>query len=415
MIWKRFRRRREAAAPPSPPAPAEEPKKPPPPRRRTPEERLATLAEGTEVPDASQAVALFEQLLGEGRAARALDLARRLLDRFEGPATVPLALRVAETLASRGDDEGAAALLAPLVASTGAPLPALVLSAEIAERASRDEEARILYERVLAHDLDFPRARERAQRLRERAAGRPEALAGATLATEGAMARGRYRVESELGRGGAGTVFAAFDIRLRRRVALKVYHGRGRVERERLLIEARTPARLEHPGVVRVFDLDPPLGAIAMELVGGGAIRRELGRGPIPVARAQRWLSTFVDALGFVHAAGFVHQDIKPSNLLLRDCDRVVLTDFGLALRIGEGRPGALGEGTLQYMSPEQRANAPAAPSMDVFALGVTLREISEATLDAPELWSELAAACTRRDASARPSLAELAAALAVA
>lgn len=410
MIWKRFRRREEPA--PAPPVATPPPKKPPPPRRRTPEERLSALAEGAEVPDASLTIALFDELARAGHAARALDLGRRILDRFEGPATVPVVLRLAETLASRGDDAGAAALLAPLVADLGTPLPALVLAAEIAERESRDEDARILYERVLARDLDFPRARERAQRLRERAAGRPGAMVGATLATEGAMARGRYRVESELGRGGAGTVFAAFDIRLRRRVALKVYHGRGRVERERLFIEAQTPARLEHPGIVRVLDLDPPLGAIAMELVVGGAIRRELGRGPIPVVRARRWLTTFIEALGFVHAAGFVHQDIKPSNLLLRDCDRVVLTDFGLALRVGEARPGALGEGTLQYMSPEQRANAPAAPSMDVFAAGVTLREITEATVDAPELWNELAAACTRRDASARPSLAELAAEL---
>src|SRR5690606_5259396 len=161
---------------------------------------------------------------------------------------------------SRGDDASAAVVLDPLVSRLDAPLGAAMLAAEIAERAGDVERALVLYEKIVARDLDFPRARERVERLREAARGERDALAGMTLATEGALTRGRYRVESELGRGGAGTVFAAFDQHLERRIALKVYHGRGPVERERLVVEARVPASLEHPGVVRILDLDPPLG-----------------------------------------------------------------------------------------------------------------------------------------------------------
>src|SRR5690606_18990570 len=159
---------------------------------------------------------------------------------------------------------------------------------------------------------------------------------GATLMADGALTRGRYRVERELGRGGAGTVFLADDLSLGRKIALKVYHRRGRAERTRLLNETRTAARLEHPGIVRIFDLDESLAAIAMERVLGGSVRGELKKGGIPLARIVRWAQTSADALAYIHAAGVVHRDFKPSNMLLRADDRVVLTDFGVACRAGE-------------------------------------------------------------------------------
>ncbi|MCA9615004.1 MAG: protein kinase, partial [Myxococcales bacterium] len=104
-----------------------------------------------------------------------------------------------------------------------------------------------------------------------------------------------------------------------------------------------------------------------------------------------------------------VHRDLKPSNILLRADDTVVLTDFGLALERGQKQNARHGEGTLQYMPPEQRANAPAEPSMDVHAFGVFVRELVEAVGEvAPPAWSELSAACLRREPSARPHVAEL-------
>jgi serine/threonine-protein kinase len=177
-----------------------------------------------------------------------------------------------------------------------------------------------------------------------------------------------------------------------------------------LLSEARVPARLEHPGVVRIFDLDEGLAAISMERVLGGAVRQELGKGALPIARIERWVLTTADALAHVHDRGVVHRDIKPSNMLLRSDDRVVLTDFGVACEPGWRRsgPGAA-EGTLGYMSPEQRAGGAAHPAMDAYALGITLREILEhASTEPPARLAELAGACLRKDPKARPTAASV-------
>lgn len=402
MIWKRLKRlviveEETEEVDDLPPPPTEEPE----PAPLTTEAKLAALAEHDDAPDASFAVQLFDELRQAGKAARAIDLARKILQHHTLPT---LSLRVAEALSERGDDDGAWKFLQPLIRKDDL-LPAMMLAAEIADRRGANEDALALYERVLARDLDFPRARARVERLRQGAnpAGN---LAGATIVTDGALARGRFRVESELGRGGAGTVFSARDLRVARRVALKVYHRRGPLDRERLAAEARTPAALEHPGVIRIFDVDVRLGAIAMEWVRGGSVRSELARGAVDRGRIHAWLASTLDALAFVHESGFVHRDLKPSNLLLRENDQVVLTDFGIATPVGVTRSG--GEGTLQYMPQEQRDGAAAQPSADVFAFGAMVRELAVFLDEVPETWREWAAACTRKEAGARPSIEEL-------
>jgi len=367
------------------------------------EQRLWRLGTEGVAFDEGEALGLAEQLRGAGREARAIALARRVL--AVRPSAARLAVRVASWCASRGDDTTATQLLYPFLHGDEPLLDAWMLGAEIAERRGDDGGALSLYERILARDLDYPRARERVDRLRERAHRRRD-LGGATLLADGALTRGRYRLVQELGRGAAGTVFAAEDLHTARIVALKVYHGRGRLERERLRIEARVPAKLEHPGVVRIFDLDEELCALVMERVEAGSIRQELRRGAVPVARAVRWISSAAEALAYVHARGIVHRDLKPSNFLLREDDRVVLTDFGLARASGasDGGLGPLGEGTLAYMPPEQRAGAAAHPSSDVHALGATLRELlGNATGKIPDVLVELAAICTRFDPKQRP------------
>ncbi|GAB5548712.1 MAG: protein kinase [Sandaracinaceae bacterium] len=348
----------------------------------------------------AEVLAQIERLRQQGREARAIDLVRRVLAHH--PERLVLHQRVAELLASRGDDEGAGRLLTPFLDSTDAPLELWMLGAEIAERRGDETGALALYERVMARDLDYPRARARVRRLRE--GERKQADVGATLMADGALTRGRYRVERELGRGGAGTVFLAEDLSLGRKVALKVYHRRGRSERVRLLVEARTPARLQHPGIVRVFDIDETLAAIAMERVLGGSVRQEIDKGALPAARVLRWLLTGAEALAHVHAADVVHRDIKPSNMLLRADDRVVLTDFGVACEPGHVAPSAAAEGTLKYMAPEQRAAAPADLPMDVHAFGVAAREILEhVSTERPEVLDELVGACLRVDPKRRP------------
>lgn len=371
-------------------------------------EELTKLGDAAgEAPPAARVLELFETIRQEGREARALDLVRRVIALH--PTLEPLSLRVAEVLSARGDDGDAEQLLRPIVDRSDAPLHAIMLAGEIAERRGDRMRARALYERVLAREVDYPRARERVQRLLEERESRRD-LGGATLMTDGALARGRYRVLYELGRGGAGTVFAAQDVELGRTVALKIYHRRGRAERERLLVEARTPARLEHPGIVRIFDVDEELVALAMEGLDRGTVRKEIDKGPVTFRRVERWLLTAVEAVGFIHAAGYVHRDLKPSNFLLRADDRVVLTDFGLAGRVGEAaaRQGQ-GEGTLAYMPPEQRAGATAAATQDIHAFGVTMREIlRRVTGPVPEHLFEVANACTRSEPQSRPGLQDV-------
>ena len=354
--------------------------------------------------DETRAIDLFEMLIAQNQVLAALEAARNILARHTG---LPLlSLRLAERLSARGEDEGAWNALLSFRESMDAPLGAWLLAGEIAERRGEKEQALALYERILARNLDYPRARERAERLRGEQGPRQD-MAGATLATDGALARGRYRIEKELGRGGAGTVFAAQDLALGRRVALKVYHRRGPMDAQRLGIEAKTPASLEHPGVVRIFDIDYELGAIAMEWVPGGAIRRELSAGRVSMERAQKWIHSAAEALAFVHAGSVAHRDVKPSNLLVRPDDQVVLTDFGLAMAVGE-RPVSGGEGTLRYAPAEQRAGRVAAPSADIYALGVTIREVLEPLSDVPSAWLETASACLKEDPESRMPLADV-------
>jgi predicted Ser/Thr protein kinase len=407
-VWSRIRTVLTGAdGEPTPPATVPAPSVPHPNGIGTPErplsalEQLGVLARAGEG-DEERALALFTRASEDGLELEAIDHARRLLERSVLPT---LAQRVAERLDARGDEVAAAAVLAPIVSRPDAPLDALMLAAEIAERRLDPARALSFYERIIARDLAYPRARERAFRLREArlegADRRPDT--GATLMGDGALARGRFRVLSELGRGGAGTVFLAEDVPLGRHVALKIYQRRGRTDRERMLHEARLPATLAHPAIVRVLDVDESINAIAMELA-AGSLRTELGRGPLDVAFIRRVIARAAEALAFVHGAGWAHRDMKPSNLLLDAAGNVVLTDFGIAARIGEPRPK--GEGSLGYLAPEQRAGEPTAGTMDVHALGATLAELLVPLgSSAPEDLVSLSRAAMRTDPSARPKL----------
>ncbi len=376
---------------------------------QTPEQVLRQMADDPRQIDEAAAVTALERLEAEGRAGSALSHASAVL--VHGVLLPRLRLAMAETLSARADDAEALLVLAPLLRDADFSVHAAQLSAEIHERGGRDGEARQLYEAILARDVGHARAATRLERLGQR--GQASA-GGATLVAEGAMARGRYRIEQELGRGGAGTVFLARDTRLNRLVALKVYHRRGRAEWERLLVEARTPAQIEHPLVCRVLDLEESLFGLALEYLPSGSVKSVLDRGGYDVPRALGLLATAAEGLLAVHAAGFVHRDIKPSNLLLRRDGRVVLTDFGIALPIGATSTSPTAEGTLQYMPPEQKASAPAHPAADVFALARAANELlAGAEGQVPAALASLLGASTREVPRQRPSMAELAAGLA--
>lgn len=373
------------------------------PRPRTPLDELADLAATTKLPSdvEAKATALLDRASADGQEADALDVLRRLLSRVAVPT---LALRVAERLDTRGDDVAAMVVLAPLLgtADSRVPLDAWMLAAEIAERRGDVVGALAHYERVVARDFAYPRARERAQRLADVVRGERQADTGATLMgpTSG---RSRFRILRELGRGGAGTVFLAEDVPLAREVALKIYQRRGRADRVRLLHEARVPALLAHPSVIRILDVEESVMGIAMELAGKGSLRAEMTRAALAPDRVAAITGRIARALVHVRASGWVHRDVKPSNVLLRDNDEIVLTDFGIAARIGAA--GVAGEGSVGFMPKEQRSGAAAATSMDVHALGMTMLEMLAPHGEALDALLSLARAATRADPRARPPL----------
>ncbi len=191
-----------------------------------------------------------------------------------------------------------------------------------------------------------------------------------------------YRIDALIARGGMGVVYRATHLGLERPVALKVIAGELADRegfRERFLRESRIAARLDHPSVVPIFDsreLDGEL-IVAMRLVEGGDLRKLIDRrGPLPPAEALALLAQIADALDAAHAAGIVHRDVKPHNVLVEG-DRAFLSDFGLAKALDESgaASGASVVGTAQYMSPEQWRGGTVGPAADIYALGCVLYE----------------------------------------
>ncbi|MFI6378788.1 serine/threonine-protein kinase [Streptomyces sp. NPDC050658] len=199
---------------------------------------------------------------------------------------------------------------------------------------------------------------------------------------------GRYRLLDVIGQGGMGRVWRAADELLDRRVAVKEMRIGGaadgldpedaRVRRERALREARASARIDHPGVVRVYDVAEEDGRlwIVMELVEARSLARYVDEeGPLSEREAARVGLALVAALRRVHAAGVLHRDIKPENVLLGPAGRVVLTDFGIAALQGAGRLTQTGllVGSPEYMAPERVSGEPQGPPSDLWSLGATL------------------------------------------
>jgi serine/threonine protein kinase len=229
----------------------------------------------------------------------------------------------------------------------------------------------------------------------------------------------RYRVVSELGRGGMGLVYEADDLVLDRRVAVKVLSGElaSPSDAERLRSEARTIARLEHPGIVPVHDLgELPDGRLfyAMKLVRGA--RLDAWAAEVPLSERLRAFLRICDAIGFAHAHGVVHRDLKPSNVMVGEFGAVLVMDWGLAR---ETRPSVAARslaGTPGYMAPEQERGEPATEASDVFALGAILEFLAGAGADAdgrrpvPKPLSAVAARAKAHAPSGRyPTVASLA------
>jgi predicted Ser/Thr protein kinase len=191
-----------------------------------------------------------------------------------------------------------------------------------------------------------------------------------------------YRIEELIARGGMGVVYRATHLGLERPVALKVI-ARELADRdgfrERFLRESRLAASLDHPSVVPVYDSREVDGEliVAMRLVKGGDLRRLIDReGPLSADRALDLLGQVAGALDAAHAAGIVHRDVKPHNILVEG-DRAYLSDFGLAKAFDESGAAGSGSvvGTAHYMPPEQWRGDSIGPAADVYSLGCVLYE----------------------------------------
>ena len=247
--------------------------------------------------------------------------------------------------------------------------------------------------------------------------------------------RGRYLLEDKIAAGGMGEVWRARDTRLGRVVAVKLLRPEFADNPEfryRLRLEGRHAAQLSHPGIVAVHDYDDGSAGgvpyLVMEYVAGPSLATVIAaEGTLSPGRVLALIAQAAQALACAHAAGIVHRDMKPGNMLC-DGDRVKIADFGIARSIGAASVTRAGLmlGTPAYLSPEQAAGKPATPASDLYSLGVigyecltgrppfggTALSVALAHLDRPlpplprtVPWpvAELVAALTTKDARHRP------------
>ncbi|GAA6525739.1 Stk1 family PASTA domain-containing Ser/Thr kinase [Intrasporangium sp. DVR] len=201
----------------------------------------------------------------------------------------------------------------------------------------------------------------------------------------GRVIDGRYRILSHLADGGMASVYVAMDARLDREVALKIMHpglATDSVFVERFRSEARAAARLSHPNVVAVYDQgeDDSDVFLAMELVHGKTLRDVIHEeAPLTAREALAILEPVLAALRAAHAAGLVHRDVKPENVIVRHDGEVKVADFGLARAVANeattNQTGVL-LGTVSYLSPEQVEGGAADARSDVYAAGLLLFEM---------------------------------------
>lgn len=386
----RFGGDKEAA--PAAPAPeqAQRPAPPPAVEVRRPEPKIAAadpiegLARLGEVgaPGEQEALSILRAARGTRSEAGAL---HAILAAPAPPELVRIA--AAELLSARGEASRALTLLARVTRTEG-----LVLAADL--HAASGDLARALssIERVLARDIESPGAKERRARF-ARSLG--IGAAPARRVDEATLLTGRgtsapYRILREAARGGAGTVYEAEDEVLARRVAFKVFHGEG-ADRSLVEREIRFAGELQGQGIVRFYDASPADGWVSLEWIGRGSLRDILARGQnaalFPIAS---WALPLARAIARIHAAGMVHLDVKPANVLLREPDDPVLTDFGLVRRPGQASSG----GSAGYVAPERLAGEPVTFDDDVYGFGRIVEDVLQKSGTSHAGWSRVSLAC---------------------
>lgn len=200
-----------------------------------------------------------------------------------------------------------------------------------------------------------------------------------------------YEVLEELGNGGIGVVYKARDTVLGRVLALKLLRGESipQTRVRRFIQEAKSASSLNHPNIITIYEIfdaaDGP--CIAMEYVSGETLEQRLARGLVGFRKGLNWAIAISDALAKAHAAGIVHRDVKPSNIMITADDQVKILDFGLAklTQLDESEPAERFTqdgrivGSPPYVSPEQAKAEAVDARSDIFSLGCVLYEMFSA------------------------------------
>jgi eukaryotic-like serine/threonine-protein kinase len=233
------------------------------------------------------------------------------------------------------------------------------------------------YARWVGRRIETPRKRRVfCTAVRRRACGGSE-VEGALV---GSLVLNRFLIERRIGSGGFGVVYEAWDGRLERNVAVKAIESRGEARR-RVLREAQAAARLNHPGIVTLYEMGEEDGnaLLVTELVEGDTLAQLSGERALSDREIGEIGADLCEALDHAHARGVVHRDVKPQNVLVGEGGepRAKLMDFGIARLADAAALTAPGDvvGTLAYMSPEQAEGSAAGPEADVYSLTLTLYE----------------------------------------
>lgn len=272
---------------------------------------------------------------------------------------------------------------------------------------------------LLAEQLDLEQIAKRTEQLlrppdRRRSPGGAHASASEIAPLGIGRRLGRYEIRANLGSGGMGDVYLAFDQRLRREVALKIPRFIDTRIRERFLREPLSSAAIEHRNVCRIYDTGHVDGVpyIAMELIQGETLSRRAEERPFDESETVVIIEKVARALAHVHRAGVVHRDIKASNIMIDHDGEPVLMDFGLA-RVEEPMDHLTGTGsllgTLAYMPPEQATGEGVDARSDIYSLGVVLFQLLTGELpftgSLAEVMSKITKTGTAQPSNRRPGL----------
>ncbi|NCO69477.1 MAG: protein kinase, partial [Acidobacteria bacterium] len=269
-------------------------------------------------------------------------------------------------------------------------LSAFYTQAKLLEQQGDWKSAEGVWQRIVDFDYAYQDAAARLQDATTHRLDEERTVATNPPGTPASDAANRYSLEKELGRGGMGVVYRATDNRLGRTVAIKILNPRQHNPEaiRRLEREARAAAALSHPGIVHIYDFDEGFGShfIAMEFVSGPTLTQLLRDDQAYLRRHFLAITRqIVDAVAYAHAHSIVHRDLKPANMILADRRQVKILDFGIARRLDELESTSTGAtGTPFYMAPEQILGEDPDQRTDVYALGVTLFQLSTGTLPFP-------------------------------